>query len=111
MYISLNEIFVYIIFGGLIALIIVGIIALLRLNNTIKSIQELIENNKNNINNTCSDLPVITKNAKYISESIKDISDVVTEFTAEAIVTKDNIFNNIEILTDILKIIKSVFFN
>lgn len=109
MYINLNEMFMYIIYLLLIVLIIIGIIVLTKLNNIIKNINELIESNKKDISRTCNEAAIISKNIRDISENMKDISDVATEFTADAIVTKDNILNNFEILSEVLKIIKSVF--
>lgn len=48
-----------------------------------------------NINYTCSKLPVVSKNIIEITDNIKDISEVATDFTADAIVTKENIINKI----------------
>ena len=44
---------------------------------------------------TCSKLPVVSKNIVEITDNIKDISEVATDFTADAIVTKENIINKI----------------
>ncbi|MBD7914890.1 hypothetical protein H9660_06995 [Clostridium sp. Sa3CUN1] len=109
MYISLDLFCKFIIFSLLIFALVYGVIVLFKINKLINCILKLIENNKNNINNTCRDLPIITKNMSEITENIKDISEVATEFTADAIVTKENIVNNYEILKDILNIIKSIF--
>ena len=38
--------------------------------------------------------------------NIKDISEVATDFTADAIVTKENIINNYDMVKEIFKIIK-----
>lgn len=109
MYISLELFFKIIVFILLISMIVYGIIVLFKLNKLISNVSTLIESNKKNIQNTCNDLPVITKNVCEITENFKDISEVATEFTADAIVTKENIVNNYEILKNILNIIKSVF--
>ncbi|MCR1952209.1 hypothetical protein NSA50_14320 [Clostridium sp. DSM 100503] len=111
MYISLNEMFIGIIYLLLIALMIIGIIVLIKFNKIMKSIYELIDINKNNINRTCNEAPIIAENISEISENMKGISEVATDFTADIIVTKENISNNFEIFSDILKIIKSIFFN
>ena len=68
-----------------------------------------IENNKKNIEYTCDKLPVVSKNMVEITDNIKDISEVATDFTADAIVTKENIINNYDMVKEIFKIIKSVF--
>ena len=102
MYISLNNLFMGIIFVLLICILVLGIIFLLKLNKTISNVLEILENNKKNIEYTCDKLPVVSKN-------IKDISEVATDFTADAIVTKENIINNYDMVKEIFKIIKSVF--
>lgn len=109
MYISLNQLFTFIAFLLLIILLVLAIIVLFKLNKVVSSVFELIENNKKNIDMTCNELPRISKNIVEITDNVKDISDVATEFTADAIVTKENLINNYEILKEILKIVKSVF--
>lgn len=109
MYISLELFCKIIVFSLLICILVYGIIVLFKINKLISNILQIIEGNRKNIESTCTDLPIITKNVSEITENIKDISEVATEFTADAIVTKENIFNNYEILKDIFNIIKSVF--
>lgn len=110
MYISLNNLFTGIIFLLLIVILLVGIIVLIKLNKITNNVLEILENNKKNINDTCNKLPVVSKNIVEITDNIKDISEVATDFTADAIVTKENIINNYDMLKEIFKIIKSVFF-
>ena len=109
MYISLDNIFMGIIFVLLICILVLGIIFLLKLNKTISNVLEILENNKKNIEYTCDKLPVVSKNMVEITDNIKDISEVATDFTADAIVTKENIINNYDMVKEIFKIIKSVF--
>lgn len=109
MYISLNNLFTGMIYLILIAVLIFGFIVLLKLNKVITITLEILENNKKNINATCNELPIISKNIIEITDNIKDISEVATEFTADAIVTKENIVNNYEIVKEVLRILKSVF--
>ena len=52
---------------------------------------------------------ILSKNMVEITDNIKDISEVATDFTADAIVTKENIINNYDMVKEIFKIIKSVF--
>ena len=108
MYISLNNLFMGIIFVLLICILVLGIIFLLKLNK-ISNVLEILENNKKNIEYTCDKLPVVSKNMVKITDNIKDISEVATDFTADAIVTKENIINNYDMVKEIFKIIKSVF--
>ena len=109
MYISLNQLFTFITFLLLVILLVLAIIVLFKLSKVVSSVFELIENNKKNIDMTCNELPSISKNIVEITDNVKDISEVATEFTADAIVTKENIINNYEILKEVLKIVKSVF--
>lgn len=108
MYISLNNLFMGIVFILVICILVLGIMVLVKLNKTISSILEILQNNKQNIENTCESLPVVSKNIIEITDNIKDISNVATEFTADAIVTKENIINNYDMVKEIFKIIKSV---
>lgn len=108
MYISLNNLFIGIVFILVICMLVLGIMLLVKLNKTIGSILEILQNNKQNIENTCESLPVVSKNIIEITDNIKDISNVATEFTADAIVTKENIINNYDMVKEIFKIIKSV---
>ena len=108
MYISLNNLFIGIVFILVICMLVLGIMVLVKLNKTIGSILEILQNNKQNIENTCESLPVVSKNIIEITDNIKDISNVATEFTADAIVTKENIINNYDMVKEIFKIIKSV---
>lgn len=110
MYISLHNLFTGIIFLLLIGILVLGIIVLIKLNKTINNILEILEKNKKNIEDTCSKLPIVSKNMIEITDNIKDISEVATEFTADAIVTKENIINNYDMIREIFKIVKSVFF-
>ena len=106
MYISLNNL-MGIVFVLLICILVLGIIFLLKLNKIISNILEILENNKKNIEYVCDKLPIISKNMVEITDNIKDISEVATDFTADAIVTKENIINNYDIVKEIFKIVKS----
>ena len=109
MYISLNNL-MGIVFVLLICILVLGIIFLLKLNKIISNILERLENNKKNIEYVCDKLPIISKNMVEITDNIKDISEVATDFTADAIVTKENIINNYDIVKEIFKIVKSALF-
>lgn len=110
MYISFNNLFEGIIFLLLICILVFGIMFLIKLNKTMNNVLEILEKNKKNIEYTCNKLPIISKNIVEISDNVKDISEVAIEFTADAVVTKENIINNYEMIKEILKILKLVFF-
>lgn len=102
MYISLYDLFWAIV--GIIGVtaLIYAIIVLQRLAKLISSVDEIVSSNKSNINKLCNDLPAI-------SDNIKDVSEVVTEVTAEAIAAKDSLASNLGTVKDIINIIISVF--
>lgn len=102
MYIEVADLFQGIIGIAAIAAIIYLIIVLHKFSTLITSINGLIVSNKENIDKLCSDIPEITEN-------LKNVSEVITETTADVIVAKDNLFSNIEIIKDIMNIILSVF--
>lgn len=109
MYISLFDLFWAVI--GLIGVValIYFMITLSRLGKLANNINDLLSENKKNIGKLCKDLPIVTGNAIEISDNLKDVSAVVTEATADAIVAKDSLVNNIDTIKDILSIILSVF--
>lgn len=109
MYISLSALFWgFIGIIGAVALIYI-IITLSKLGKLLTNINDLLNQNRKNIDKLFKDLPIVTENAIEISDNLKDVSAVVTEATADAIVAKDNLVNNIDILKDILGILLSVF--
>ena len=104
MYIDLKIIYFILATLGCIALIYI-IITLSNLNKLIKNSNELVIDNKNNIRNSLLKLPEVISNFNDVSENMKDITDV----TADFIVTKENMKSNIEVVTEILNILKSIF--
>lgn len=108
MYIDLNIIYFILAVLGCIALIYI-IITLVSLNKLIKISNDFVLDNKNNIRNSLVQLPEVVSNLNDVSENIKDVTEVVTDVTADFIVTKENMKSNIEIVTEILNIIKNVF--
>ena len=108
MYIDLNIVYFLLAGLGCIAVIYL-IITLGKLNKLLKNVNELLENNKNTINDSMSKLPELINNATQVTEDVKDITDVATDVTANLIVTKENIKSNIELVTEILNILRSVF--
>lgn len=108
MYIDLKIIYFILATLGCIALIYI-IITLSNLNKLIKNSNELVIDNKNNIRNSLLKLPVVISNFNDVSENMKDITEVATDVTADFIVTKENMKSNIEVVTEILNILKSIF--
>lgn len=78
------------------------IIVLINLIKVLKNVNVLISDNKNNVDQTLG-------NVAHISENAKDISDVVTETTADVIVAKENLTGQLETVKDIINIIMGVF--
>ena len=109
MYINLFDLF-WLVIGiiGAVALIYF-IITLSKFGKLLTNINDLLSENKKNIDKLCKDLPIVTENAIEISDNLKDVSAVVTEATADALVAKDNLVNNIDTIKDILSIFLSVF--
>ena len=108
MYIDLNLIYVILAILGCVALIYL-ILTLMNLSKLIKNANELITVNKNNISKSLSDLPQVVSNFNEFSGNIKDITEVATDVTADFIVTKENMKSNLEVLTEILSIVKSTY--
>ena len=102
MYIAISDLFWGIIGVASITAIIYLIIVLHKFSILITSVNSLIVSNKKNIDKLCSDIPEITEN-------LKDVSEVITETTADVLVAKDNLLSNVEIIKDIMNIILSVF--
>lgn len=109
MYISIEDLFLVLlgILGG-VALVYL-IITLVKLGKLITNMNDILSSNRNNIDKLCESLPVVSKNIIEISDNIKDVSEVVTETTAEVIVAKDNITSNIGTIKDILNIVLAIF--
>lgn len=102
MYINVADLFwIIIALLGAFALVVL-ILCLLKLLNVLTKVDTLLDENKNNLDTTLT-------NVKGISENVKDISDVATEATADAIVVKENLSNQLSTLKEIASIISSVF--
>ncbi|MGL4453356.1 MAG: hypothetical protein ACRCTZ_19510 [Sarcina sp.] len=78
------------------------IITLINLIKVLKNVNLLLIDNKKNLDTTLD-------NVAHISENAKDISDVVTETTADVIVAKENLTGQLETVKDIVNIIVGVF--
>ncbi|MEG1003909.1 MAG: hypothetical protein RSF37_10930 [Clostridium sp.] len=102
MYINIADLF-WIIVGilGACALVIL-ILCLLKLFNVLTKVDTLLGENKKNLDSTLT-------NVKGITENVKDISDVATEATADAIVVKENLTNQLTNIKEIVAIVANVF--
>lgn len=108
MYIDLNIIYFILAILGCAVLIYI-IISLFNLNKLIKNTNELLVYNKNNIKKYLSELPEVITNFNDVSKNMKDITEVATDLTADFIVTKENMKSNIEVVTEIFNILKTIF--
>lgn len=80
---------------------------ILKISNQISAV---IEQNNQNITQIIEDASKVSHNVASVSESVKDISDVVTDTTADFLITKDRMQSSMGIISDILQIVKDVFF-
>lgn len=85
------------------------ILCLNKLNSLLKQISVFWNENSKNISETVKSMPVIANNTVELSENLKTTSDVLIEATATAIDTKKEISDQIGMITDIFKIIKSIW--
>lgn len=109
MYIEVSTLF-YGILAILAGIVLVYLILCLnKLNLLLKQISQFWNENSTNISATVKSMPVIANNTVELSENLKTTSDVLIEATATAIDTKKEISNQIEIITDIFKIVKSIW--
>ncbi|GKZ04938.1 hypothetical protein ANS017_14820 [Paraclostridium bifermentans] len=107
MYIDINAIYFVLAVLGCIAILYL-IFTLKNLNEFIKNIMNLISSNSQNITTTINRLPEVADNFSEISDNLKDVTEVITDTTADFILAKESVKSNVEIATDILKIVKGV---
>ncbi len=107
MYIDPNVLSILLLILGCVAIVYL-ILVLKNLNEFLKNIKKLINDNSSSITTTVTKLPGVVDNVNDISDNIKDVTEVVTDTTADFLVAKESVKSNIEIVTDIINIIKSV---
>ncbi|NJA13845.1 hypothetical protein GSQ25_13045, partial [Clostridioides difficile] len=56
-----------------------------------------------------NNLPNVVETFGEVGENMKDVTEVVTEVTADFLVTKDSVKSNMDVIVDILTIIKNIF--
>ena len=102
MYIKVSDLCLIVI-GALVFIAILYLISVLRkLSSLIDNVNNFFANNSDNLNTSINNIKDITDNVKYISEA-------VTDSTADALIVKENLKDNINTLKDIINIIFSVF--
>ena len=84
-------------------------IAILYLIYVLKKLSSFIDNLNNFFSKNSKSLNVSISNIKTITDNFKDISEAVTDTTADALIAKDNIKDNINTIKDIINIILNVF--
>ena len=84
-------------------------IAILYLISVLKKLSSFIDNLNNFFSKNSKSLNVSISNIKTITDNFKDISEAVTDTTADALIAKDNIKDNINTMKDIINIILNVF--
>lgn len=100
--INFNE-FIWAIVGIVVIIAIIFLIILIaNLIKVLKNVNLLLSENKKNLDQTLN-------NVAHISENAKDISDVVTDTTADVIIAKENLTGQLETVKDILNIILGIF--
>jgi len=109
MYITLYDLGLGILFIlGAVALVLL-IMVLLKLFKVLSRVNSLMERNEKNIEEVLVSLPKATNNFLELSDNLKDVGEVITETTATAIETKENIEDYISIFKDVFIIIQKVF--
>ncbi len=85
------------------------ILCLNKLNSLLKQISIFWSDNHTSISSSVKAMPKAADNVVEISENLKVVSEVITETTATAIETKEDISVYFETIKDILNIIKKVW--
>lgn len=108
MYIGLNEIFVILALMGIVG-IVYFIVTLNNINKLIKYVNTEFKRNSGFINESLTKLPSVINNFHDVSENMKDVTEAVTDLTADAVIAKETVKTNLDLVTEIMSIVKSVF--
>ncbi|MFL8731936.1 hypothetical protein Q3347_02050, partial [Clostridioides difficile] len=84
-------------------------IVLVKLHKILNNVGTMLNENTQNINTTLNNLPNVVETFGEVGENMKDVTEVVTEVTADFLVTKDSVKSNMDVIVDILTIIKNIF--
>ncbi|MDX5617022.1 hypothetical protein, partial [Clostridioides difficile] len=82
---------------------------LVKLHKILNNVGTMLNENTQNINTTLNNLPNVVETFGEVGENMKDVTEVVTEVTADFLVTKDSVKSNMDVIVDILTIIKNIF--
>lgn len=108
MYIKLSTLCYGILFIlGVVALILI-IVAFYKIVNIVTKFNGFMDRNKENIDNTLNYLPKTTENFHELSDSLKNVGDVITETTATAIEKGEHVGDFVNTVKDIINIILNV---
>jgi len=91
------------------AALVLLIMVLIKLFQVLSKVNNLMEKNEKNIDDTLISLPKATNNFLALSDDLKAVGDVITETTATAIETKEHIEDYISIFKEVFTIAKKVF--
>lgn len=109
MYIELSTLG-FVCLGTLLAVALIYLIILIhKLCQTVSKVNLIIDKNEKNISDVMDKLPKTCENISEISENAKLVSEVVTETTASAVEVKNNISEYLEIIKDIINIVRAIF--
>lgn len=108
MYIGLNEIFVILALMGIVGIVYL-IVTLNNINKLIKYVNTEFKRNSGVINESLSKLPSVINNFHDVSENMKDVTEAVTDLTADAVIAKETVKTNLDLVTEIMSIVKSIF--
>ncbi|MBU3206024.1 hypothetical protein KPL33_03400 [Clostridium algidicarnis] len=92
------------------AALIYLIMALNKLSKVLARVDKILGENELNINKVTNYLPKASQNIAEITDNIKDISEVLTTTTADAIDIKEDVEGYLITLKEIISIVKNVFF-
>lgn len=109
-YVSLSDLFCGLLWIlGAVALVYL-IIVLRKVYKLLSKAESMLDANEGNINSMMKTLPKASSNIAEMSENLKDVSGVITETAASAIVAKENLDDYLTTFKDIVAIIRKVFF-
>lgn len=120
-YVTWTEFGLIVIFVGGIILVAYLIILVRNLNESVKSLKNLIQTNKDGINSTLKDIPIISANLVEITETAKSemkaaqnamqsLSDTAEMAAATAETIKNDIVGKAKSVLELIDLAKRVFF-
>lgn len=118
---SLSDLGLMLLWVALLVLICYLVMVLKRLNDTLKNVQEILGDNKENIEGTLNELPSIAKNIDSITgevshdvKAVRDTIDTITEKSSDAaksLTDTDSIITGITAIIQMAVFIKNFWEN